>query len=145
MENNFETNNNKIEIIKPLTDLDCFANAFRASLDIFTKTDGEILPRIWRVVFPEIKDSHAYLQIGENIYNSGVTWTGNKYPNIDLETVKEKGLDLTTATLVEALLQITKPQSSDKQNLKKAVSSLEHINQNTLEELLNEMIKKSLK
>ncbi len=130
--------------INALPELKCFPNAVRASFHIYNITNGEILPRVWRVVIPEIKDSHAYLQIGNEIYNQGVTWPDDKYPNFNLSEIKKHGLDVTTTALTQTYLEWTN-KNSKIMGFKEAISSLGYSDPTLVTKILDKMIAKSVK
>ena len=80
----------------------CFQHALNA-LVLVAKSDCENLPRIFSVDTP--KGRHAYFVYGNRVFNQGVTWINNFYPDYSFEKVVEKGTD-ETRNLIEQVLGI---------------------------------------
>ena len=87
-----------LEGFKLIKEADCIHNGYRA-LQIARRNDPkeENLPK--RLLFVRSK-KHAYLQIGREVFNEGVTWPSQAYPNFTLEELEkmlenEEAIDLT--------------------------------------------------
>lgn len=78
----------------------CFHNAFRVCMLVLETTHE--LPHIWRVVF-EGEDAHAYVVLRGLVYNSGVTWSDNTYPDFDMKELENRGEDVTVNVLEAAI------------------------------------------
>lgn len=133
------------EIQRASEGLKCFQNALRATMDVYKRSEGKILPRIWRVVLPEMNDSHAYLQVGGEIYNAGVTWIDEKYPDLDINTLKQKGLDVTTTVLVQTLLELGENFQGERMGFREVIQNPDYVGDNMEKTvLLEKMIGKSV-
>lgn len=132
------------KIEKASKKMKCFQNAIRATVDVYKKSEGEILPRIWRVVLPELADSHAYLQIGEKVYSAGVTWFDEKYPELNFEDLKKKGLDVTTTVLVQTLLELGENFQGERMGFREAIQNFDSKNDEEMKILLEKMLAKSV-
>ncbi len=87
-----------LEGFKLIKGADCIHNGYRA-LQIARRNDPEEknLPQRLLFVLPQ---KHAYLQIGEEIFNEGVTWPSQAYPDFTLEELENmlkngEAIDLT--------------------------------------------------
>lgn len=60
----------------------CVHNAYKAVLLLRQKGYS---PRVWFI----IGVNHAYLELEGEVYNEGVTWMNNHYPNYDINQIKE--------------------------------------------------------
>lgn len=132
------------EIERASGKLKCFQNALKATLDIYKKSKEEVLPRIWRVVIPEMNDSHAYLQIGEEVYNAGITWTNEKYPEFNIEELKKKGMDVTTSVLVQGVLELKKNYQGERMGFGEVIKGMRYGGDNEMKIFMEKMIGKSV-
>lgn len=87
--------------------LACQHNAFVASVVMFRleETWSE-LPRIWQVrgLGDDGLDVHVYLVYDGKVYNQGVTWPDDRYPNFSLEELEQRGEDVTGLIYARAVL-----------------------------------------
>jgi hypothetical protein len=83
--------------------LSCFHNGLHALIRVYEKTS--IVPKIYQVDTPEL-GFHAYLVHENVVYNRGVTWTTDAYPNYSLEQLKLIGEDKTEVLLSSVLLAV---------------------------------------
>lgn len=90
--------------IEAVPGLACYLNGLNASLIIFLKSGGKIVPRLWCVETEA--GVHTYLQYEGMVYNRRVTWPDNTYPDFPLEELKKKGTDVTIQTLVGTLEEV---------------------------------------
>jgi len=88
--------------VAPVKDAFCFQNALNAMFLLNQKYPAE-LTQIYSVDTP--KGTHAYLVHYGAVYNKGVTWTNEYYPNYSLEEIQEQGKDV-TVDLLEQVLEI---------------------------------------
>lgn len=129
--------------VKAVSSLKCFPNAIHALFHIYQQTDGKVFPRIWRMVIPEINDSHAYLQVDNQIYNRGITWPDHKYPDYTLAEIQQKGLDVTTTALIETSLEWKKRNEKPDMGFRNAIELLGYTNSELVIETLDKMISQS--
>lgn len=82
----------------------CFHNALKTMMTVFIGSHGKILPRVWDVEFTEMgANHHAYLEIDGMVFNKGITWYDDKYPNLDTDQLYLRGRDLTKIMLCSTL------------------------------------------
>lgn len=104
----------KKAIPKAAPELRCFSNAVRASMAVFEETNGAELPRVHRLVIEEMRDSHAYLRVGNQCYSKGVTWPDGKYPELSAEELERAGgSDFTLPVLVQTLIEFEGDRTDD--------------------------------
>lgn len=84
--------------ILPDWDAFCFQNALKAFLLVKEKYPQSELS-IYSVDTP--KGTHAYLLLNGRVYNQGVTWITDYYPNFSEEQLKQIGKDVTTELLLK--------------------------------------------
>lgn len=101
-------------IPRAIPELRCFANAVRASMAVFEKTNGAELPRVHRLVLRDMQDSHAYLRVGGKCYSEGVTWPNGRYPELSAEELERAGgSDFTLPVLVQTLIDFEGDKTDD--------------------------------
>ena len=104
--------------ISATSKIGCHTNGLIAGLKIFIH-EG-VFPRIIQVELtkkpldpPEKQDFHAYLVHKGTVYNTGVTWSDDTYPDIDYKTIQERGRDVTSILLAKTI----EPLVSEKDDL----------------------------
>lgn len=82
--------------LRPDRDSFCFQNAIKVMLVLALK-DPSLPARIYEVNTP--KGIHAYLVYRNEVYNKGITWPNNFYPDYSLEEIQKVGIDRTHTLL----------------------------------------------
>lgn len=86
--------------VSPVKDAFCFQNGLNALLILAQKYPQES-PAIYSVDTP--KGTHAYFVYKGTVFNRGVTWSNDYYPNYSLQEVQQKGQNVTIDLLEQVL------------------------------------------
>ena len=89
--------------VKTVRDAFCFQNAINALIIIAKKEKNLDLPQIYEIDTP--KGPHAYFVYKNHVFNKGVTWVNDHYPDYSLDQIQNLGKDV-TRDLIEQILDI---------------------------------------
>ncbi len=85
--------------ISPVKNAVCFENGLNALVLLAQK--GQYSVQIYEMDTP--KGKHAYLIYKNQVFNSGITWPNDFYPDYTLDELQRNGIDVTQKLIEEVL------------------------------------------